>query len=152
MRAINPIILAAATLASCQQPAATKVDQAWVRLAAAPGRPAGGYFTLTGGATDRTLIGVTSTAAGRIELHETMAMSGGHASHGAMTMRPVGQVAVPAGGTIVFAPGGKHLMLYDVKPGVKSGTTLPLEFRFADGRALTVAAQVITAGDPPPRP
>ncbi len=152
MRQLPLILISAAALAGCQQASETKVDGAWVRLAAAPGRPAGGYFTLRGGATDRTLTGVTTAGAGRVELHETMKMGGGHAGHGAMTMKPVGQIAVPAGGTVSFAPGGKHLMLYDVKAGVKAGDTMKLDFAFADGKAKTVNAKVIAAGDPPPAP
>jgi copper(I)-binding protein len=68
-----------------------------------------------------------------------------------MTMKPVGQVAIPAGGKVAFAPGGKHLMLFDVKPGVKAGDTMKLDFAFADGKALSVDAKVIAAGDPPPQ-
>jgi copper(I)-binding protein len=135
-------------LAGCQRTGDTQVEGAWVRLAAAPGRPAGGYFMLKGGPTDRTLTGVTTSAAGRVELHETMAM--GHA--GGMTMKPVGQVALPAGATVTFAPGGKHLMLFDVAPGVKSGDRIKLSFAFADGGQLTADARVIAAGDAPPVP
>lgn len=143
MRSVLPLITLAA-LVGCQRPAATQVGGAWVRLAAAPGRPSGGYFTLTGGPTDRTLTGVTSTAAGRIELHETM-------NHGGtMTMTPSAQVPVPAGATIAFAPGGKHLMLFDVAPAMKPGARLPLTFAFADGKPLTAEATVIAAGDPAP--
>lgn len=149
MRLILSAVLAAALLAGCQQREGTRVEGAWVRLAAAPGRPAGGYFTLSGGATDRTLTGVTTAAAGRVELHETMAMGGGGMA--GMTMRPLGQVAVPAGATVAFAPGAKHLMLFDVRPGVKPGDTIRLSFAFADGRPIAAEAKVIAAGDPPPQ-
>lgn len=141
-----PLMLALiAALTGCGQPSQLAVSDGWVRLAAAPGRPAAAYFTLTGGATDATLVGVTSPAAGRSELHETTAGSGG-----VTTMAPVGQVALPAGGKVTFAPGGKHVMLFDVRPGVKPGGTIPLAFTFADGRKLTYDAKAIAAGDPPP--
>ena len=42
-----------------------------------------------------------------------------------MTMTPLGQVSVPAGAAVAFAPGGKHLMLFDVAPQVKPGAILP---------------------------
>lgn len=147
MRIILPLIAVTLT-AGCQRPPETEVDGAWVRLAAAPGRPAGGYFTLHGGAIDRTLTGVRSPVARLVELHETMKMSG----MGGMTMTPVGQVALPAGKSVAFAPGGKHLMLFDVATAIKPGDTIPLSFNFADGKALTVNATAIAAGDPPPAP
>lgn len=117
---------------------------AWVRLAAVSGRPAAGYLTLRGGATDQTLIAVASPAAGRIELHETMRHGPG------MTMAPIGQVKVAAGAQVGFAPGGKHLMLFDVTPAIRPGSKLPLTFTFADGRVVKADAAVIAAGDAPP--
>ena len=133
-----------AALSGCGQPKEVAVSDAWVRLAAAPGRPAGGYFAIRGGATDQTLVTVSTPAAGRVELHETM-------KHGnAMTMAPVGQVTVPAGASVTFVPGGKHLMLFDVAPAIAKGAKFPLTFTFADGHTLTVDAQAIAAGDPPP--
>lgn len=137
-------------LAACQQAAEPGVADSWVRLAAVPGRPAGGYLTIRGGPTDATLVGISSPAARRIELHESMAAGGG-AMQG-MTMRPIGQVAVPAGGTVRFAPGGKHLMIFDVDPGVKPGTTIRLTLTFADGKTLTGDARTIAAGDAAPTP
>lgn len=133
-----------AALAGCSPAPEATVTDAWVRLAAAPGRPAAGYFTIRGGATDRTLIAVSTPAAKRVELHETMQHGG------AMTMKPVGQVKVAAGATDAFAPGGKHLMLFDVAPAIGPGAKFPMTFTFADGRELRVDAQAIAAGDPPP--
>ncbi len=147
MRLFLPLI-ALVAVAGCQRAAETTVDGAWVRLAAAPGRPAGGYFMLHGGPTDRTLTGVSSPMAGRVELHETMTM--GQKQMARMSMRPVGQIVLPAGGKVAFAPGGKHLMLFDVGAAVKPGAKLPLTFAFADGKPLTAQATVIAAGGPPP--
>lgn len=131
-------------LSGCGQAKELAVSDAWVRLAAAPGRPAAGYFTIRGGATDQTVIAVTTPAAGRVELHETM-------QHGAaMTMAPIGEVKVPAGATVSFAPGGKHLMLFDVARAVAKGAKVPMTFTFADGHTLAVEAQAIAAGDPAP--
>lgn len=136
-------------LAACQQSPESRVEQGWVRLAAVPGRPAAGYLTVRGGPTDATLVSVSSPAARRVELHESMAA--GHAGMQGMTMRPIGQVAVPAGGEVAFAPGGKHLMLFDVAPGVKPGGTIRLVLSFANGTTLDTTARAVAAGDPPPQ-
>lgn len=144
MRYLAAFALSVAALSGCSSHKELSVSDAWVRLAAAPGRPAGGYFTLHGGATDKTLIAVATPAAGRVELHETI-------KHGtAMRMVPVGQVKVAAGATVAFAPGGKHLMLFDMPPAIRPGAKVPLTFTFADGRTLKVDAKAIAAGDAPP--
>ena len=138
----------ALALGACQRAPDLGAEQGWVRLAAVPGRPAAGYLTLRGGPTDATLVGASSPAVRRIELHESMAT--GHAGMQGMTMRPLGQVAVPAGASVAFAPSGRHLMLFDVAPGVRPGGTIRLTLSFADGRTVPVDARAVAAGDPPP--
>lgn len=139
--AILGLVLA---LASCESPKVIHVGNAWVRLAAVPRGPAAAYFTLHGGPADATLISVSSDVAIRAEMHESM-KSGSMAS-----MKPIGQVALPAGSEIVFAPGGRHVMLFDVNPGIKPGAPVPLLFTFADGQRVTYKASAVGAGDPPP--
>lgn len=146
MRLPFAIAAAAVVLGGCQQPGQVFVGDAWVRLAAVPGRPAAAYFTLHGGATDTTLLTVTTPVAIRSELHETMQQGA------AMSMRPVGRIALPAGSEVAFAPGGKHVMLFDVNPGIKPGSSLTLRFTFANGLELEYPARAIAAGDAPPRP
>ena len=146
MRALLVTFLALLTLAGCAPEKQLYVDGAWVRLAAVPGRPAAGYFTIHGGPADATLIGISTEVAVRTELHESMAGAGG-----TMSMAPVKQVAVPARGKVAFAPGGKHAMLFDVNPGIKPGGTITFIFTFADGLRIQQDAGVIAAGDPAPK-
>ena len=108
---------------------------ATVRLAVVPGRPAAGYFILTAGAAPVELTAVTSPLA-RVELHG-MSMAGG-----VMRMDRLPSVRVAAGASIRFAPGGSHLMLFDVPASVRPGATLPLVFVFADGARIKVDAVV----------
>ena len=67
-----------------------------------------------------------------------------------MSMAPVRLVAIRAGGTAEFAPGGKHVMLFGLKPGLKKGDTIPLTFTFASGRSVTVTSRIVGAGDEAP--
>jgi hypothetical protein len=139
------LLLAALALLSCK-PAAREVtiENAWVRLPAVPGRPAAGYFTLSGSTSDKqVLIGVESSKARRIEMH-----SGGMAG-GMMTMRPLAQVASGAEPRR-FVPGGDHLMIFGVDPALRSGGEVPLRFRMKGGRAIDVAARAIGAGEAAP--
>ncbi|RYD50640.1 MAG: copper chaperone PCu(A)C [Sphingomonadales bacterium] len=144
MRAFIGIVTLAA-LSACQQPAELKADGAWVRLPAAEGRPGAAYFTITGGDTTDTLLAVTTPAALRTEMHESM-----KGDQGMMAMRAITDVAVPARGALEFKPGGKHIMLFDLGPGVQAGKRIPLALAFASGKRLEVQAMVVGAGDPEP--
>lgn len=132
-------VAAAIGLAGCGQPATLAVDDAWVRLPAVPGRPAAAYFTIHGGPAPATLMAVRTMGAARAELHESMANG----------MRPTGRVAVPASGTVAFAPNARHVMLFDVDPGIRPGGTMTLYLIFA-GRSLAATAKVVGAADPAP--
>ncbi|MBA16484.1 MAG: hypothetical protein CMN73_09020 [Sphingomonas sp.] len=152
---MRPILapLAALTLIlpGCQQQASElEVKDAWVKLPAVSENPGAAYFTITGGGEDSTLVGVTAPFAVRAEMHESMKMDGQMANM--MTMKPVTEVQVPAGETITFAPGGKHVMVYDIGPEVKSGDTVPLRLSFAGRDPIEVQAKVLAAGDPAPQP
>lgn len=142
MRRTVTAMLAAAlagTLGACQ-PAPPEVDDAWVRLPAVPGRPAAAYFTIEGGERTETLIAARTASAGRVELHETVATG----------MRPIADVPLPAKQDVVFAPGGKHVMLYDVAASVKPGGKMMLELVLDRNQTLSVEADVVGAADPAP--
>ena len=131
-------------LGGCGERPRLHADGAWVRLAAVPGAPAAAYLTLHGGERDTVLAGVSTDAAGRAEMHQSM-------TSGTMTaMRPLARVVVPAGGVVRFAPGGRHVMLFDLDPRVRPGGTVSLRLRYGGGGAERVAARVVAAGDPPP--
>lgn len=148
MRVFSGIVTATFLVSACQQqPAELKADGAWVRLPAVAGRPGAAYFTVTGGDKGDTLLAVSTPAALRSELHESM-----KGDHGMMSMAPIRDVPVPARGTLAFAPGGKHVMLFDLGPAVKAGQRVPLSLAFAGGKTLQVDAQVVGAGDPAPKP
>ncbi len=137
-----PLLLIAACSAQPKTPVA---GDAYVRLAAVPGRPAAAYFMLKGGVEDATLVRVEARGVRRAELHGSR-MTG----NGMATMDSLPNVPVPAGADVAFAPGGRHVMLFDVPATVATGTALPLTLRFADGEAVHVLAKVIAAGDAAP--
>jgi len=138
------LLAALVTLGACQRHDMF-IDKGYVRLAAVKGQPAAAYFTLHGSGKDNTLISVSTEYAIRSEMHESMKMNGMSA------MKPIDHLPLPAGGTIAFAPGGKHLMLYDVNPEIVPGRTLALTFTFSDGTRLQYPALVIAAGAAPPK-
>lgn len=129
-------------LAACGAPQVEGVSDAQISLPAVPGRPGAAYFTLNGGERDNRLLQIASPQVIRTELHESK-MEGGVMSMSAIE----GGVAVPAGGSVKFEPGGKHAMLYDINPAVKAGGKIKLNFTYADGRVIETDAEVKAAGD-----
>lgn len=120
------------------------VAGAWIRLPAVPGRPAAGYFTAAFSGSGEVLAKVSSPAASRIEMHLT-------SMHGGMSrMQPVAEVGADRATEIVFAPGGRHLMIYGLDPALKPGATVPLTLAFRRAPPVTVQATLVGAADPAP--
>ena len=92
-----------------------------------PGQPVGGgYITIhNGGSSDDRLTSVTSSAAGKVELHE-MKMEGD-----VMKMRELKDgVVIPAGATVNLSPNNLHMMFTRVKTPFKQGASVPVMLMF----------------------
>ncbi|MGN6277508.1 MAG: copper chaperone PCu(A)C [Sphingomonas sp.] len=137
-------LLPAFALTACGGPKEVTVDHGWVRLPVVAGRPAAAYFTLHGGKAGAILIQVSSPDAKSAQMHESMEMNG------VSSMAPLTQVAAPAGGSIKFEPGGKHVMLFGLAPAIHPGGPVRLHFTFANGQSLDYAAKAIPATAPAP--
>jgi len=126
--------LAAALLIGCGPAPTLEVTDAWLR-APLPGKTvAAGYFTLHN-RTDQavTLFALSSPAAARVELH-THLLQGDM-----MRMRKLDQLEVASGSRIELAPGGQHLMLFEVGM-LADVATVTLEF--SDGTVLNAQLDV----------
>jgi copper(I)-binding protein len=118
------------------------LDNAWSRATPGGAKVAGGYLTVDnkGSAADK-LIGGSSPAAGKVEVHE-MAMN-----NGVMTMRPVKDgLPIPAGKSVSLAPGGYHLMLMDLKAPLKKGDKIPVTLKFEKAGDVNVTLDVRDIG------
>jgi copper(I)-binding protein len=112
---------------------------AMVRQNPVPGRPSAGYLTIVGGSTADRLVSASAPGA-RIELH-SMSMEGG-----IMRMAKLDGLVVPAAARVALAPGGTHLMIFDLAAGAQS---LPITLEFASGASIAVTATVRAAGTMP---
>jgi copper(I)-binding protein len=122
------------------------ITQAWSRATPNGAKIGGAYLTIEnkGSEPDRLIAGAGDVAA-RIEVHE-MAMN-----NGVMTMRPLDKGLVIEPGKIVkLAPGGYHLMMFDLKEPLKQGEQVPitLEFEKAGKVKLSFDVQGIGAQGP----
>jgi len=118
------------------------ITQAWTRATPGGAKIGGGYLTIEnkGGAPDR-LIGGAADVAGKIEVHE-MAMN-----NGVMTMRPLEKgLSIEPGKTVKLAPGGYHLMMFDLKSPLKQGEKLPVTLEFEKAGKVQVSLDVAGVG------
>jgi copper(I)-binding protein len=115
-----------------------KVTQAWSRATPGGAKIGGGYLTIENkGSTPDRLIGGSGDIAGKIEVHE-MAMK-----NGVMTMRPLDEgLTIDPGKTVKLAPGGYHLMLFDLKNPLKQGDKVPVTLEFEKAGKVTVSLDV----------
>ena len=89
----------------------------------------GVFGTITNsGDEDITLESVTSDAAARIELHETIT------SGGVSKMQQIeGGFVIPAGGEHELVPGGDHIMFMEMAAPLLAGEEIELTLSFDDG-------------------
>ena len=118
------------------------ITQAWSRATPGGAKIGGGYLTIEnkGSAPDR-LIGGSADIAGKVEVHE-MAMN-----NGVMTMRPLDTgLTIEPGKTAKLAPGGYHLMMFDLKSPLKQGDKLPVTLEFEKAGKVTISLDVQGVG------
>jgi len=118
------------------------ISQAWSRATPNGAKIAGGYLTIEnkGAAPDR-LVGGSGDIAGKVEVHE-MSMN-----NGVMTMRPLDKgLAIEPGKTVKLAPGGYHLMMFDLKGPLKQGEKVPVTLQFEKAGKVNLSLDVQGVG------
>jgi copper(I)-binding protein len=144
------LALSALALAGCHhrsEPSTAKtasspgmmMSQARIVLPAVKGNPAAAYFTLDNRTSaPATLTGVDIVGARKTEMHQT---SGG-------TMAPLTQVRIEPGQQVVFAPGGKHVMVFDLASSLtlSPGGSSEILFHFQDGKTTIAPLRVEAPG------
>ncbi len=143
------VALAAASLGACKgadkpETAATSapegkpgitVKDARLVLPAVPGNPGAAYFVLDNQSKgDVTIASVAINGAGKTELHgpDMNVLDGGGRAE-AMTH-------------LDFAPGGAHVMVFDVGKDLKAGAETELTITFTDGDKVSVPAKIEAMG------
>ena len=101
------------------------------------GRPTAGYFDYetSFNKTDR-IIAVASPAFKRVEMHDSVTEGG------MKKMVKLDTLDLPAKSTIKFAPGGKHLMLFEPTKELKDGDQVKVTFVFAEQNPMVITFDV----------
>jgi protein SCO1/2 len=128
-------------------PAATESVDALVISNAVVAQPAStdeaaAYLTFRNDTSqDDSLVAIASDIAVRAEVHETM-------GEGAMRhMMAVPTLVLPSGSEVRLAPGGKHVMLLQLRKTLVAGDTVSLYLSLARGRSAHVRAPVVPYAD-----
>lgn len=122
-----------------------RIEKPWARATAPGSQVAGGYMLIRnqGAAADR-LVGASSPAAARVEMHV-------HINEGGvMKMREVHGYDVPAKGSFELKPGGAHLMFVDIKRPFKEGERVPVKLKFEKAGEVSAEFHVGRLGGPAP--
>ena len=134
---------AAAAMRAGELPSADAlvVRDAWVRESTATRTASAGYLTIEN-PTDRevTLVSVTVQGARHAELH-TVVQAGGQGG-----MRGVDGIPIPARSSVALAPGGTHIMLSDIDPPYRRGSTVRVTLTFDHQHTQTARAVVRPLG------
>jgi periplasmic copper chaperone A len=142
LAAIMALVLAAPASAEDVKAGDLVITQAWTRATPNGAKIAGGYLTIEnkGTAPDR-LLGGSGAVAGKIEVHE-MSMD-----NGVMKMRPLDKgLTIDPGKMVKLAPGGYHLMMFDLKNPLKQGDKVPLTLDFEKAGKVSVSLDVQAVG------
>ena len=148
-------------LSSCSNPnASVEVEEAWVRAAIMTGAAAasqsshnhdhhhdadheasGGtsaaYMILRNpGNEAETLLAASSPAAATVEIHITT-LDGD-----IMRMRPLGELPIPPGESVILEPAGIHLMLIGLERELVAGEAIDLTLTFAKAGPRTISVPV----------
>ncbi|MEW6590174.1 MAG: copper chaperone PCu(A)C [Pseudomonadota bacterium] len=116
----------AVLMASPAWAANVSVSDAWARATMPGQKVSGAYMKLTADA-DAKLVGATSPAVPRVEVHE-MRMDGD-----VMRMREVQAVDLPKGKTVSLEPGGYHIMLMNLAKPIAAGEVITLTLTIESG-------------------
>src|ERR1700761_6900670 len=118
------------------------ITQAWSRATPGGAKIGVGYLTIENkGSTPDRLTSASAEVASKVEVHE-MAMN-----NGVMTMRPHDKgLVIDPGKTVKLAPGGSHLMLFDLKNPLKQGDKVPLTLEFEKAGKVTLSLDVQGVG------
>ena len=119
------------------------VDHAWTRATAGGQRVAAGYLEIrNGGKAPDRVIGASTPAAERIELH--VVVKEGEV----MKMRQVDSFDIPPGGRMELKPRGPHLMIMGVRRAFAKGERIPVTLKFekAGDVPVELAVEAIDAG------
>ncbi|MES1156435.1 MAG: copper chaperone PCu(A)C [Alphaproteobacteria bacterium] len=130
-------------LLACARPAPVEIKDVWTRDTVGGTANAAVFMTITSPTPDR-LIAASATVAKRTDLM-TMESNGG-----AMDMRYLQAIDIPANTPVSLNPNGLHVWLSDLNQPLRAGQTFPLTLKFEKAGERQVTVSIIAPAAMPP--
>ncbi len=109
----------------------------WVRLTPPIAKNGAAYFTLHNSSDkDVTVVDVKTSISEKANLHDVVF------NMGMAKMIHLKELVIPAGNMIAFKPGGKHLMLINLKEKLQIGKEISFTFILSNGEEITSVMKV----------
>jgi copper(I)-binding protein len=131
------------SLAACVQAAPPEVKDVWTRDTVGGSANAAVFMTIRSQTPDR-LIAASTPVAKKTDL---MTMAGGS---GAMEMKYVNGIDIPANEPVSLNPGGLHVWLADLNQPLRAGQRFPITLRFEKAGERQVIVTIIKPAAAPP--
>ncbi|XOV87137.1 MAG: copper chaperone PCu(A)C [Pseudomonadota bacterium] len=117
------------------------VEKAWSRATPPGARAAAIYMLLTNRGTEAvSVVSLSTDVASMTEAHQTIN------EDGMMRMRPAENLLIAVGDSLVFEPGGLHVMLMGLQRQLSAGDTFTLQITLSDGQQLETEVLVGNPG------
>lgn len=141
MRWRHPVfvyLISALTLASAaSEKAGVSVRDAWIRETPPGVAMMAGYMVLQNNTSrPQVLVAATSSGFERVMIHRTVVKDG------MAGMVHASRIELAPGASLIFAPGGYHLMLMNPKRALRAGDPVVINLEFRGGPVLRVAFEV----------
>ncbi|TDO97287.1 copper chaperone PCu(A)C [Marinomonas balearica] len=136
------VVLVASVFSSIAMAASLNFEHLQVRATPPGATNSGGYMMVENSSHhEQALVAVESDIAKSIEIH-THEMK-----DGVMSMRQVDEVIVPAGESVMFQPGGNHIMIMGLHHALKAGDTVNFTMVLKNGEKVNVQAPIVAPED-----
>jgi copper(I)-binding protein len=131
------LILAPTHVTAASEEAGVSVRDAWVREAPPGMTMMAGYMALRNNTSrPQVLVAASSSDFESVTIHRTVAKDG------MAGMVDASQIELKPSASLIFAPGGYHLMLMNPKRTLRAGDPVVINLEFRGGLDIPVAFQV----------
>jgi copper(I)-binding protein len=141
------LLALATTLAAAQEfkAGSIEIDNPWSRATPKGAKVAAGYLVIkNNGSNPDRLVGATTPAAGKVEVHEVSM------DNGVMKMRPLsGGLEIKPGEAVELKPSSFHLMMFDLKHPFENGKPFKASLNFEKAGPVEIEFKVVAPGATP---
>ena len=131
------LILALTPIAAATEEAGVSVRDAWIRETPPGMTMMAGYMALRNNTSrSQVLVAASSSVFESVMIHRTIVKDG------MARMEHASQIELATNASLIFAPGGYHLMLMKPKRALRAGDPVVINLEFRGGLVLPVAFEV----------